>query len=113
MSDDRKIKYRFRKVTPIPKKHETISVAGAMQDFVKSLKKSHSYNQAMIEKVWEDELGTPIASRTMSLKLRGKILYARLSTPTLKNELTMARERIVRKLNRRLGAEVLTDIKFA
>ena len=84
-----------------------------MQDFVKSLKKTHSYNQALIEKVWESELGTPIAFRTVSLKLRGKILYVRLSTPSLKNELTMARERIVRKLNKRLGAEVLTDIKFA
>lgn len=112
MSDSKKIKYRFRKKTPIPKKHESISVAGAMQDFVKSLKKSHSYNQAVIERIWEEELGTPIASRTTSLKLRGKILYVRLSTPTLKNELLMARDRIINKLNSRLGTEVLNDIKF-
>lgn len=83
-----------------------------MQDFVKSLKKSHSYNQAFIERIWEEELGTPIANRTMSLKLRGKILYVRLSTPALKNELIMARENIIGRLNNRLGTKVLDDIKF-
>ncbi|AZQ63583.1 DUF721 domain-containing protein [Flammeovirga pectinis] len=112
MSDDKKIKYRFRKRTPVPKKHETIGVGGAMQEFMKSLKKSHSYNQAVIGRVWGEVMGNTVASRTIDLKLRGKTLYVRLNVPTLKQELNMVRDHVVKRLNDKLGAEVLTEVKF-
>ncbi|NLR93077.1 MULTISPECIES: DUF721 domain-containing protein [Flammeovirga] len=112
MSENKKSVYRFRKKTPIPKKHETLGIGDAMQQFVKSLKKSHSYNEAIISKVWGEVMGHTIASRTLSIKLRGKVLYVKLNAPSLKNELNMAREHVVNRINQRLRTEVLTEVKF-
>ncbi|OHX67027.1 DUF721 domain-containing protein [Flammeovirga pacifica] len=112
MAEDKKTVYRFRKRTPIPKKHETIGIGDAMQKFVKSLNKGKSYNEAMLNKVWNEVMGHTITSRTQELRLRGKTLYIKLNTPALRNELNMAREHVVKRLNQRLGAEILSEVKF-
>lgn len=45
-------------------------------------------------------------------EIRDGILYVRVSSFPLRSELNMRRSLIIREINRRLGAEVVTRIRF-
>ncbi|MEH0158128.1 DUF721 domain-containing protein [Limibacter armeniacum] len=110
--ESNKIKYRFRKYNFTPKKHEPTSVKDVMNDIVKSFKMEARYNNAVIMSSWEKIMGRTIASRTEKVFVKKKILYIKINSAPLKNELTMSRNKIVEMINKYLGNEAVTDVRF-
>ena len=53
-----------------------------------------------------------MAKYTRNLYIRNQILYVHLSSAALRQELMMGRELLVRKLNEKVGANVITNIIF-
>ena len=95
------------------------------------MKKDNSYNlQELIEKLikayrwdgkiselkiidsWKSVVGPMIERHTTGIQLKGKILYVSLDSSALRNELMMARSKIVDSLNKEVGSKVLEDIVF-
>ena len=60
---------------------------------------------------WPQVLG-PAASYTSNLYIRNQTLYVHLTSAALRQELMMGRELLVRTLNQRVGATVITNIIF-
>lgn len=54
----------------------------------------------------------PAASYTSNLYIRNQTLYVHLTSAALRQELMMGRELLVRTLNQRVGATVITNIIF-
>jgi predicted nucleic acid-binding Zn ribbon protein len=61
---------------------------------------------------WPQILGPAIASYTKELYIRNQILYVHLTSAALRQELMMGRELLVRNLNQKVGATVITNIIF-
>jgi hypothetical protein len=53
-----------------------------------------------------------VSMHTKDLHIRNKVLFVRIDSPALRNELSYARETIVKSLNDEAGAEVIEDIVF-
>lgn len=70
------------------------------------------YNEYKLISSWEEVMGQGIARFTGDMFIRNQTLVVKLTSPVIKNELMMSRQQIVRRLNEKVGANVITDIKF-
>lgn len=56
--------------------------------------------------------GPGITRRARAMYLRGKILTVGCLSSVMTQEIYLKRNKIIKELNRRLGGEVVTDLKF-
>ena len=56
--------------------------------------------------------GPGIARKSRAMYLRGKVLTVGCLSSVMTQEIYLKRTRIIKELNRRLGGEVVTDLKF-
>lgn len=70
------------------------------------------YNEYRLLNSWEEVMGQGIARFTADKYIKNQILFVRLTSPVVKNELMMGRKNIVRRLNEKVGAQVIADIRF-
>ena len=68
--------------------------------------------QKRLVDVWPQVAGPIIASYTLNTYIYKQTLYVRLSTPSLRADLSMMKQQLVDKLNAAVGQQVITDIKF-
>ncbi len=70
------------------------------------------FQETAIVAHWEEIMGKTIASRTTELYIRDQKLFLKLSSSVLRNELQMARQKIIDLLNARAGSEVIREVVF-
>ena len=74
---------------------------------------SHRCRQQAALHIWAEVVGPVVAQNTSPEAVRNGTLYVRTASSTWTHELTMGFRHIyLRELNRRLGGEVLTDLRF-
>ena len=61
---------------------------------------------------WSEVMGEMIAGYTQNLYIRNQTLFVHMTNPALRADLSMERKEIVRKLNEKVGSQVITDIVF-
>jgi hypothetical protein len=61
---------------------------------------------------WNSLLGATVARYTSNLYVQNRKLYAKITSPVLKSELTLCRGQLVRRLNEKAGRNVIDDIIF-
>ncbi len=86
------------------------SLGDALKYFLKN-SKLKGYMQAMqIEDVWEEIMGKTIAKYTEKIQIQGKTLYISTSMAPLKQELLYQKENIIKRVNEKLGENVIMDV---
>lgn len=71
---------------------------------------AHFAENAVVE-AWRTVLG-PLADYSTGLELRDGMLYVRITSPMLRNDLFMQRTSLLEKLNAAIGRKVLFGIVF-
>lgn len=61
---------------------------------------------------WEKQMGPMIAKHTKEIYIAQKILFVKLDSAALRNELSYAKSKIIQMLNAEAGTEVITDVIF-
>ena len=61
---------------------------------------------------WPEVMGEMIAGYTQNLYIRNQTLFVHMTNPALRADLSMERKEIVRKLNEKVGSQIITDIIF-
>ena len=61
---------------------------------------------------WPEVAGPVIARYTLNTYIYNQTLYVRLSNPSLRADLSLMREELVKKLNAAVGQQVITDVRF-
>ncbi|MCQ2212095.1 MAG: DUF721 domain-containing protein [Bacteroidaceae bacterium] len=69
-------------------------------------------NQYRLIHSWEEVMGMGIARYTGNMYIRNQTLYIQITSPALRNELSMNRKSITQRLNAKIEANVITDIHF-
>ena len=94
------------------RRSRTISLAEAMQDYIKEMNLGDKLREVGIVESWESTVGKAIASRTSKVYIKDGILYVHLKSSIVRNELLMIREALREKLNENAGSEIIRDIVF-
>jgi len=92
------------------RRSKTISIAEAMQDYIREMKIGPKLKEVSILTSWEAMVGKAISSRTSKVYIKDGILYVNLNSSIVRNELMMIREALREKLNNQVGEEIIKEI---
>ena len=88
------------------------SLGGAIKEFLQAYRLEDKFNQTKLIHSWEKVVGKMVAKHTKDLHIRNKVLFVKIDSPALRNELSYARESIVKSLNEEVKAVVIDDVVF-
>ena len=94
------------------KRNNAEPIGKLIQQFLRQESLESPLNEQRLLDAWPQILGPAIASYTKELYIRNQILYVHLTSAALSQELMMGRELLVRNLNQKVGATVITNIIF-
>jgi predicted nucleic acid-binding Zn ribbon protein len=92
------------------RRSKTISLAEAIEDYIKEMKLGDKLREVSILDSWENLVGKAISSRTSRAYIKEGVLYVFLKSSIVRNELMMIREALREKLNEKAGSEVIKEI---
>lgn len=69
-------------------------------------------NEYRLIQAWSEIVGPAIARYTSNVYIKNQTLYVHLTSAVLRQELMMARELLIKNLNREVGAQVIVNIVF-
>ncbi len=92
--------------------HNDQTLGDAIKAFLQTYHLDDKLNETKLIQSWEKVVGNMVARHTKSLAVRNKILFVRLDSPALRNELSYRREKLIAALNNEVNAAVIEDIVF-
>jgi hypothetical protein len=94
------------------RKADTYSLKEAIDVLLDTYRIRVKFDETQIVQSWGEIMGLPIAEKTTQIYLKDKILYVRIISAPLRNELQMSKNKIVFLLNQKFRYDVIKDITF-
>jgi len=94
------------------KKSNEILLKDAIAAFLKENNLDTKLNETRITGAWEGVTGKLIARHTLQLNVKDRVLYVKVDSAALREELSFQRSKLIKKLNIAVGIEAIDDIKF-
>ncbi len=91
-------------------RHNEHSLKDAIQMLLKAYKLDDKLAEKRLIASWEDVMGKMIANHTTDIAIRNQQLFVTLDSSALRNELALAKTKIVKMLNDAAGSAVITEI---
>ncbi len=91
-------------------KHNEHSIKEAIELLLKAYKLDDRLAEKKLISSWETVMGKMIAKHTMDLSIKQKQLFVTLDSSALRNELALAKTKIIQSLNTHVGSEVINEI---
>jgi predicted nucleic acid-binding Zn ribbon protein len=73
---------------------------------------SRKYEEYKLKSEWPNVVGKTIAKQTLALKIEKEILYVKLNSAALRQNLSYARFDLIEKLNASVSSDLIKDIVF-
>ncbi len=68
--------------------------------------------QHRLIEAWEEVAGKTVAKYTTEKYIQNQTLFVKISNPALRQDLSMMRSQLVRRLNEKVESMVISDIRF-
>ena len=92
------------------KKSNDQKLGDAIREMIEAYRLESRLDEVSLLNSWEKVTGKLIAKYTRNIYIKNRKLYVRIESPSLKNELSYARSRIVDGLNKEVGKKVIDDL---
>ena len=87
-----------------------------LKQAIERLMQAYRLSDKMLEmdviKAWEEMMGKAIAKRTEEIFIKDKVLYLKLRSAPLREELILSKTKMIKMLNEKAGKELVKDIYF-
>lgn len=94
------------------KRTEAASIGAIIQGYLEAERLDGKMYELQASAVWADVVGPGVNRYTVNRYVKDGIMYVRLSSAPLRNELMLGRSLLVRRINEAMGREVIKDIIF-
>ncbi len=94
------------------RKTKAQSIGEAFESFLNVYKLRSRYNETYLVTYWEKLMGVSIAQRTEKIYISKGVLFLRISSAPLRQELVLAKSGIISLLNKEMGGEIVKDVVF-
>lgn len=91
-------------------RHNEHSIKEVIEELLKTYRLDARMAERRLIHAWDEVMGQMIANHTKDLFIKNKQLHVRLDSAALRNELMMAREKIIKMLNEAAGAQVIEEV---
>ena len=86
------------------------SVGELVREFYELHKGPDYVDELKVINSWKKVVGPFIASHTIDLAIRNHVLYVRVDSDALRNELSYSKSLLLKNLNEMVGKEVISEI---
>jgi predicted nucleic acid-binding Zn ribbon protein len=91
-------------------RHNEHSIKEVIEQLLKAYKLDDRLAERRLIQSWDQVMGKMIANHTKDLYIRNKQLVISLDSSALRNELAMAKSKIIKMMNEAAGADVINDV---
>ena len=81
-----------------------------IKEFYEQHRGSEYLDEVKLINSWSKVVGSFIASHTIDLSIKNRVLFVRVDSDALRNELNYSKSLLLKNLNNLLGKEILTEI---
>lgn len=92
------------------RKTQAEGIGGLIQQYLRETGLETPLNEYRLIQAWDTVIGPAMSKYTTDLKIFNQVLFVRVSSAAVRNELMMRRTELVARLNAQVGAQVITQI---
>lgn len=92
------------------KRHNDQILKDVLKDMVDRYKLRPKLNQTKIKSLWSKLMGPSISGYTKDIHVRGKKLFIQIDSASLRQELSMGKDKIKKIINEELGEEYIETV---
>ena len=92
------------------RRENTRPIGEVLSEYIDAFRLKGKLAEVTILNSWEEVVGQNIASKTKDLRISNRILYVKIQSSILRQELMMIRSEIVKRLNEKAGSDVIQEI---
>ena len=89
------------------------SIGQAIMDFLKENQLEQPLLERQLVAKWGEVMGTMVSELTRSVEIKNGILYVKVKSAALRQQLFECRFDLVKKMNESVGAEVIRDVRLS
>ena len=93
-------------------KSNEILLKDALAAFLKDNNLESKLQETRVINAWEEVVGKLIARHTDQMQIKDRVLYIKVDSAALREELSYQRSKLVKSLNKTAGVEAIDDIRF-
>lgn len=94
------------------KKSNEILLKDALAAFLKDNNLESKLQETRVINAWEEVVGKLIARHTDQLQIKDRVLYVKVDSAALREELSYQRSKLVKDLNKAADVEAIDDIRL-
>ncbi len=94
------------------KKTNEILLKDAIAAFLKDNNLESKLNETKVIGAWEEVAGKLVSRHTLQMYIKDRILFVKVDSAALREELSYQKSKLVKRLNIAAGIEAIDDIKF-
>ncbi len=94
------------------RKNDFISVKEVMQEMLQENKLQKGLDQVNVKEAWKTVMGNGVYGYTDEVVFKNNTLFIRLSSATLREELSYGKDKILIMLNEKLGKTIINKLKL-
>lgn len=96
--------------------HKRNSNEAPLSDIIDKLLRAYGLEKKMKEydiiSKWPELMGTAVAHRTKEIRIQNKILYLKMESAVMRDELQHGKQIIIERINQEAGSELIRDVWF-
>ena len=91
---------------------KTVQLKEALNGFLDTYGLKPKYNETNLIASWEKIMGTTIASRTEKIYIKDRTLFLKISSSPLRQELMLAKSKMIELINKEIGHHLVEELVF-
>jgi hypothetical protein len=92
-------------------KREVKSINDILQQFLRKEGLETPLQQKRLIDAWDSVVGPIVARYTQEKFIKNQILFVKITNPALRQDLSMMRQQLTRRLNEVVGSSVISDVR--
>lgn len=92
-------------------KREVKSINDILQQFLRKEGLETPLQQKRLIDAWDSVAGPMVARYTQEKFIKNQILFVKITNPALRQDLSMMRQQLTRRLNELVGSSVISDVR--
>jgi len=89
-----------------------MSIKDLMKDVLQDNKLQKGIDLLTIKEAWAEVMGSGVQSYTNDIQFKNNILYIKLSSSVLREELSYGKEKIIKLMNEKLNKVLIKNVKL-
>ncbi len=94
------------------RKNDTQAIKSVIKEYIEALGHRRKLHEVNIIASWEKIMGKAIANHTKNVFIKNKVLFVKIDSSALRNELLMRKESVINHLNNYAGEIIIEKIIF-